>query len=382
MTSSADNNSDGAVVTESTITITDILKMTVNELKAALQSLKIEPKGKRKRDLQMQLVEIVTIGMGQLGQDEDDEDEIIASPSPHRSQTTTAAQNSAVASPIDENFRDSRAPSSFSQLDTVMSVELQIKFRQLELESEERKMRIKIEAEAQAKANELEAQFKARELETQLKAKELEAQSQLKARELQYQVERERQQAERTLQSEREIREHERALREMELASTHTSVASTTGTRAPTFKVEAAVKLVPRFNENDVESFLLSFEKIAQLNEWPVEKYAAVLQAHLSGKALKVFTELTTEQCQNYDTLKAALLTAYSVVPEVYRKRFRTISKYTSETYSEFAFRLALQFKRWTEGEKAYADVQKLRELMQIEQFREGLDPELAIWFN
>ena len=326
MTSSADNNSDGAVVTESTITITDILKMTVNELKAALQSLKIEPKGKRKRDLQMQLVEIVTIGMGQLGQDEDDEDETIASPSPHRSLTTLAAHNSAVASPTEENLRDSRAASTFSQLDTAVSVELQIKFRQLELESEERKMRIKIEAQAQAKANELEAQ-------AQVKAKELEAQFQLKARELQYQVERERQQAERTLQSEREIREHERALREMELASTHTSVASTTGTRAPTFKVEAAVKLVPRFNENDVESFLLSFE-----NEWPVEKYAAMLQAHLSGKALKVFTELTTEQCQNYDTLKAALLTAYSVVPEVYRKRFRTISKYTSETYSEFAF--------------------------------------------
>jgi hypothetical protein len=26
------------------------------------------------------------------------------------------------------------------------------------------------------------------------------------------------------------------------------------------------------------------------------------------------------------------------------------------------------------------ADVEKLRELMQIEQFREGLDPDLAIW--
>jgi len=74
---------------------------------------------------------------------------------------------------------------------------------------------------------------------------------------------------------------------------------------------------MPKFNENDIESFLISFGKIASLNSFPAEKYAAILQAHLTGKALKVFTELTAEECQNYATLKAALL-------KVYRKRFRT----------------------------------------------------------
>jgi len=42
-------------------------------------------------------------------------------------------------------------------------------------------------------------------------------------------------------------------------------------------------------------SFLLSFKKIDQLNAFPEEKYAAILQAHLAGKALKVFTELSVE---------------------------------------------------------------------------------------
>jgi len=56
---------------------------------------------------------------------------------------------------------------------------------------------------------------------------------------------------------------------------------------------------MPKFNENDIESFLISFEKIASLNSFPAEKYAAILQAHLTGKALKVFTELTAEECQN-----------------------------------------------------------------------------------
>ena len=56
-----------------------------------------------------------------------------------------------------------------------------------------------------------------------------------------------------------------------------------------------------------------------------------------------------------------ALFTAYAVVPEVYRKRFRNSSKNHSETYSEFAFCLTTQFKRWAESEHAYEDVTKLR---------------------
>jgi len=85
-------------------------------------------------------------------------------------------------------------------------------------------------------------------------------------------------------------------------------------TRPPPFRVEAVVKLVPQFSENDVETFLISFEKVAELNNFPPDKYAAILQAHLTGKALKVFTELSVAECRDYPTLKAALLEAYSVV--------------------------------------------------------------------
>ena len=62
------------------------------------------------------------------------------------------------------------------------------------------------------------------------------------------------------------------------------------------------------------------------------------------------------------------MLTAYAVVSEVYRKRFRNLSKHHSET-SEFAFRLGVQFRRWLESERAYDNIEKLRELFQLEQF-------------
>ena len=146
------------------------------------------------------------------------------------------------------------------------------------------------------------------------------------------------------------------------------------------FRVDAAVKLVPKFNENDVESFLLTFERIATLNSWPKDKYTAILQALLTGKALKVFSELTTEQCKNYETLKAALLLSYAVVPEVHRKRFRSARKQFTETYSEFAFRLSQNFKRWMEGEMSYENINNLREQIKLEQFRECLDTDLSVW--
>ena len=53
-------------------------------------------------------------------------------------------------------------------------------------------------------------------------------------------------------------------------------------------------------------------------------------------------------------------------MPEVYRKRFRNLSKLYTETYSEFAFRLNTQFTRWLESEGAYSDVELLRDLMPV----------------
>jgi len=111
--------------------------------------------------------------------------------------------------------------------------------------------------------------------------------------------------------------------------------------------VKVAVKLVLKFSKNDAETFLISFEKVAELNNFPPDKNAAILQAHLTGKALKVFAELSVEECRDYPTLKAALLRAYSVVPEVYRKRFHNLNKSHIEMYSEFAFRLSTQLTRW-----------------------------------
>ena len=97
-----------------------------------------------------------------------------------------------------------------------------------------------------------------------------------------------------------------------------------------------------------------------EIHKFPNNKWTALLHSQLVGKAAKVFSELTVEDCKDYDKLKQAVLTAYARVPEYYRKRFRSLTKMTGETYSNFAFRLGLPFHSWLEGEEALTDVARL----------------------
>ena len=51
--------------------------------------------------------------------------------------------------------------------------------------------------------------------------------------------------------------------------------------------------------------------------------------------------------------------------------------KYQSETYSQFAFRLSSQSKRWAENEQAV-----LRELILMEQFNRHIEPVMRGWLT
>jgi len=39
---------------------------------------------------------------------------------------------------------------------------------------------------------------------------------------------------------------------------------------APSFKLENPIKLLPKFNEQNVEEYLIGFEKVGEINNWPL----------------------------------------------------------------------------------------------------------------
>lgn len=166
----------------------------------------------------------------------------------------------------------------------------------------------------------------------------------------------------------------------MHKTNKHEITNTTSQQRVDNFRVVDAARMVPNFDPSDIENYLLSFERICTVNFWPKEHWSAVLQTQLTGKALKVFAELSELGCSNYDVLKKALLVAYELCPEVYRKRFRSFTKLTQDTYADYAFKLQNVFKRWLDGVKAYDDVDMLRQTMLLEQLCSCLPDNIKLW--
>jgi len=147
------------------------------------------------------------------------------------------------------------------------------------------------------------------------------------------------------------------------------------------FTVETAAKLLPKLgSEHELEIYLITFRKIATLNNWPKEWWSAILQTQLKGKAMRIFAELPDTVIGDFDQLQASLLAAYELSPEHYRKKFRDIRKSDSENYVDFAFKMQNFFKRWLQSLSSYDDVDKLRQTLLMEQFLQTVSVELKIW--
>ena len=65
---------------------------------------------------------------------------------------------------------------------------------------------------------------------------------------------------------------------------------------------------MPRFDDSQVDFYLEAFEKAMLLHKFPRETWTKLIHTQLTGKALKVFAELSVTECMDYDVLKKALL--------------------------------------------------------------------------
>lgn len=105
----------------------------------------------------------------------------------------------------------------------------------------------------------------------------------------------------------------------------------------PPVEISRLVRMVPPFNEDEVDKYFAHFERVALTLKWPVEIWTLLLQTVLRGKAQSVYSALTIEQGTDYQTVKNAILTAYELVPEAYRQKFRSLRKSDGITFVEFA---------------------------------------------
>ena len=114
-------------------------------------------------------------------------------------------------------------------------------------------------------------------------------------------------------------RERDRA-RDLELARMqheyHMAELQTTQFPIPndqekSFKVEVAAKLLPKLgSDQELDFYLVTFKKIAMLNKWPKECWQNSMRPQ-----------------SKIDQLEKALLSAFELSSEHYRKKFREMKK-------------------------------------------------------
>ena len=240
----------------------------------------------------------------------------------------------------------------------------------LEIEREERRLaREEAQRARDAEKALQDAQFaeaqKAREAARELKLAELKEAREL--RELELKAEQEKA----LLEAEKEAaaREHE-----LKMASLGKQSPSD---KASAFDPARNIRLVPPFQEKEVDKYFAHFEKVADSLNWPKESWVLLLQSVLVGKAQEIYGSLSVEQSSNYGHVKEAILKAYELVPEAYRQKFRNYLKYDSKTHVEFAREKENLFNRWCHSKEIGQDFKKLKQMVLLEEFKDKVRPDI-----
>ena len=151
-------------------------------------------------------------------------------------------------------------------------------------------------------------------------------------------------------------RQHEGELERLEAQKALTQPRETIKAKAPK---------IPAFNEgkDEMDSYLLRFERYATAQKWEPDTWATGLSALLQGKALDVYALMPKEDALNYDKLKVALSKRYELTEEGFKRKYKKCRPENGETFQQFTTRMKSYFTRWIDMasiEKSYEGLQDL----------------------
>ena len=105
--------------------------------------------------------------------------------------------------------------------------------------------------------------------------------------------------------------EKELALKELELKAQQSQVGASIAATPPPRNKDAKSPKLPSFidEKDELDSYLLRFERYAENASWEKDTWAIKLSALLTGRAMDVYTRMSDAYASDYDKLKKALLT-------------------------------------------------------------------------
>ena len=156
-------------------------------------------------------------------------------------------------------------------------------------------------------------------------------------------------------------RQHEGELERLEAQKALTQPRETIKAKAPK---------IPAFNEgkDEMDSYLLRFERYATAQKWEPDTWATGLSALLQGKALDVYALMPKEDALNYDKLKVALLKRYELTEEGFKRKYKKCRPENGETFQQFTTRVKSYFTRWIDMASIGKSYEGLQDLILREQ--------------
>ena len=280
---------------------------------------------------------------------------------------------------VDEEIFNENALSLIVDVQSVSSskeLELKFQIRQLEIQEREKER----EREREREREEKEEREKEREREIEREREEREREREREERE------REREREEREREREREEREEREKEREFQLRMREIEMQERANQPKQkieyNFDVTKHIRLVPPFQEKEVDKYFLHFEKVAENLNWPKEHWTLLLQSVLIGKAREIYTQLGVEQSHHYEIVKKLIFKGYELVSEAYRQKFRNCKKDSNQTHVEFARNKEQLFDRWCCSKKIDQNYDKLRQLLLVEEFKRCIQSDVKTFLD
>ncbi|XP_066445357.1 uncharacterized protein [Eleutherodactylus coqui] len=120
--------------------------------------------------------------------------------------------------------------------------------------------------------------------------------------------------------------------------------------------------------EGDLDAFLQVFEQTCCQYQIPELEWARYLIPGLKGKALQALSALPKEQRADYAVIKAALIKKYNLTPEMYRQKFRTLSRGPTDSFVDLRDGQKAALRQWIRGQ-SITEFDDLEDMILKEQF-------------
>ena len=196
---------------------------------------------------------------------------------------------------VDEEILDPSALSS------VLITQTDLQLRELEIQRQIQLEKLKLEQEERIRVEQLER-------EERIRVEQLEREERMQKEKLameKQKLEMEEKENERLLQEKEQERQYNLRMKELEMQDKVKTKPLDLGTH---FDVTKHIRLVPPFQEKEVDKYFLHFENVAENLKWPKEHWTLLLQSVVIGKAREIYTQLSLEQSSDYDKVKELVL--------------------------------------------------------------------------